>query len=547
MKKSRKSFGVVALLLCVVLFAGVFAGCDLQREKTMPKQDIVVLYTNDVHCAVDTGIGYAGLAALEAQYRENGAEVILVDCGDAVHGEQIGTLSHGSSIIDIMNYLEYDVATIGNHEFDYGMEQFFALTEQANFPYVACNFRYLESGERVFDPYVMIEAGGVEIAFVGIVTPETLISTVPSTFQDGAGNFLYSFDQTADGTALYQSVQSAVDDARANGADYVVALAHLGLGAKNPAFRSTSVIANTTGIDVVLDGHSHTVVACDRVQNADGEWVLLSQTGTKFESVGMMLLQKNGSISTGVLTEQIEKDADTAAFIQKIQKDFTEKLKQVVAKTHIDLTILDDDTGARRVRNGETNLANLCADAFREVTGADVALINGGAVRDNIDEGDITYEDILKVNPFGNELCVIEVTGQAILDALEFGAYVYPAENGEFMQVSGMTYEIHSAIPSSVVISDDGQFIGVDGEYRVKNVLIDHEPLVLDRLYTLGSHNYLLKDGGGGFTMLQNVTMLQDGIMLDYQSLINYLTETLNGEVGAEYADPHGEGRIIIK
>lgn len=547
MKKPRKSFRVAALLLCIVLFAGVFAGCDLQRKDAMPQQDIVVLYTNDVHCAVDTGIGYAGLAQLEAQYREKGAEVILVDCGDAVQGEPIGTLSNGSSIIDIMNHLEYDVATVGNHEFDYGLEQLFALAEQAEFPYVACNFRYLDSGETVFDPYVMIEAGGVEIAFVGIATPETLTSTAPSTFQDTAGNYLYSFDQTADGSALYQSVQSAVDDARTDGADYVIALAHLGLEAENSAFNSLSVIENTTGIDVVLDGHSHHVVACDRVQNADDEWVLLSQTGTKFASVGMLLIQQDGSISTGVLTEQIEKDGDTEAFIQVIQNAFTEKLQQVVAKTHVELTILDVETGARRVRNGETNLANLCVDAFREVTGADVAMTNGGGVRDNIDEGDITYEDILKVNPFGNAICVVEVTGQNILDALEFGARLYPAENGDFMHVSGMTYEIHSAVPSGVVISDEGQFIGVDGEYRVKNVLIDQEPLQLDRLYTLASHDYFLKEGGGGFTMLQNVTMLQDSIMLDNQSMIDYLTETLNGEVGKEYANPYGEGRIIIK
>lgn len=393
----------------------------------------------------------------------------------------------------------------------------------------------------------MIEAGGINIAFVGIATPETLTSTAPANFQDAEGNLRYSFGQKADGTALYQSVQKAVDDAKAQGADYVIALSHLGLEAENPAFNSLSVIANTKGIDVMLDGHSHHAVACDRVQNAEGEWVLLSQTGTKFDSVGMLLIQKDGPISTGLITQQEEKDVEIESLIQTIQTEFSAELQKVVAKTRVDLTIVDIATGERCVRNGETNLANLCVDAYRHVTGADVAITNGGGVRDNISEGEITYEDILKVNPFGNAICMIEVTGQNILDALEFGARIYPAENGDFMHVSGMTYEIHSSIPSGVVASEEGEFIRVDGAYRVQNVMIGQEPLDMQKVYTLSSHDYFLKKGGGGFTMLQNKPMLQDCIMLDNQSLIEYITEVLDGEVGTEYANPYGEGRITIK
>lgn len=544
----NKRLYFVAMILCiVVLFAGIFTGCDLQRGGELPSQDIVVLYTNDVHCAVDTGIGYAGLAALESQYRNAGADVILVDCGDAIQGEPIGTVSKGAYIIDIMNEMNYDVSAVGNHEFDYGSEQFLALAKQTQFPYVACNFRYIDTGDTVFDAYHIIEAGGVQIAFVGIATPETITSSAPAYFQDQAGNTLYFFDQNRDGTALYQSVQDAVDDARKAGADYVVALSHLGIQAENPAFNSTAVIANTTGIDVVLDGHSHSVVACDRVQNAEGEWVLLSQTGTKFDSVGMLLIQEDGSISTGLITEFEEKDAQIHAFIQRIQVEFGSELQRVAAKSKVDLTILDILTGERRVRNGETNMANLCVDAYRLMTGADVAITNGGGVRDNILEGDITYEDILKVHPFGNAICVVEVTGQNILDALEFGARLYPAENGDFLHVSGMTYEIHSGIPSGVRITEDGQFDGIMGAYRVQNVMVGDEPLDVNKTYTLASHDYFLKKGGGGFTMLQNVTMLQDSIMLDNQVLINYITEYLHGEVGKSYANPYGEGRIIIK
>ena len=537
----------IALFCILALLAGLFTGCDLARGVELPEKDIVVLYTNDVHCAVDTGIGYAGLAAMEQAYRDAGADVILADCGDAIQGEPIGTISKGSYIIDIMNEMGYDVAAIGNHEFDYGSERFLELEGLAEFPYVACNFRYIDSGDTVVNAYHIVEAGGVQVAFVGIATPETLIMSAPTNFQDDSGTFLFSFDQQKDGSALYHSVQTAVEDARKNGADYVIALSHLGNMAENPAFSSAAMIANTSGIDVVLDGHSHISEDCERIQNADGEWVLLSQTGTKFESVGMLLIEQNGSISTGLITDFAEKDAQTDSFIKQIQSQFAEELKTVIAHTSVELMILDAATGELRVRSGETNIANLCADAYRVVTGSDVAVVNGGGVRDNIAEGDITYEDILKVHPFGNAICVVEVNGQDLLDALEFGARLYPVENGDFMQVSGITYEIVTSVPSSATISEDGQFAGITGEYRVQNVKIGETPLDLEKTYTLASHDYFLKNGGGGFTMLMHKPMLQDSVMLDNQILMTYITEYLNGEIGRAYANPYGDGRIIIK
>lgn len=543
--QSRQIRNIIILMCMLLLFIGVLAGCDV-RESALPEKDIMILYTNDVHCAVDNAIGYTGVAALKQTYQENGADVLLVDCGDAIQGAPIGTISKGAYIIDIMNEMGYDVATLGNHEFDYGSERLLTLAEQAEFPYVACNFRDVKTGNTVFDAYKLVDAGGVQIAFIGIVTPEAILSSAPAYFQDETGSYIYSFDQKSDGSELYDSVQKAVDHAREDGADYVIALSHLGVASTNSAFDSTTIIANTTGIDVVLDGHSHSAIACERVKNAADEWVLLSQTGSKLESVGMLLIQQDGSISTGLITDQEEKDADIASYIAQIQSEFADEMQTVVARTNIDLTILNVDTGERRVRNGETNLADLCADAYRLMSGADIGMINGGGVRDNISEGEITYEDILKVQPFGNAICVVEISGQDILDALEFGARMYPAENGGFLQVSGMRYEIDSSIPSSVTTTEDGLFDCVEGAYRVKNVMIGGNPLNLDQVYTLATHDYFLKKGGDGFTMLQHNTMLQDCIMLDNQIVINYITEYLNGEIGRAYANPYGEGRIVV-
>jgi len=508
-------------------------------------KNVIILYTNDVHCGVDDAIGYAGLAALKAEMASDGSYVTLVDCGDAIQGAPVGTLSKGSYIIDMMNQLGYDVAVPGNHEFDYGMERFLELAGTADFPYVSCNFTDLATGKTVLDPYVIKEYNGMKIAFVGISTPKTITSSTPAYFQDGSGNYIYGFLQDETGEGVYAVVQAAVDAARAEGAKYVVALGHLGITYDCSPWTSGEVIENTTGIDVFLDAHSHSVIDCERVRNKDGNWVLLSSTGTKLNAVGMLLIQPNGGISTGLITDYAEKDTAMTAFIDGIKAQYDALLNEVVASSEVDLVIYEPGTDVRIVRNAETNLGDLCADAYRALSGADIALVNGGGVRAEIKAGDITYGDILNVHPFGNEMCMIEVTGQQILDALEMGARSVPSENGGFLQVSGLTYEIHTYIPSSVTLDDNGMFVSVDGEYRVKNVMIGDQPLDLAKAYTLASHNYMLLNAGDGYSMFAGCALLLDKIMIDNQVLINYIVNNLGGVVGADYADPYGQGRIV--
>lgn len=510
-------------------------------------KDLAILYTNDVHCAVDSGIGYAGVAALKKQLLDDGCYVALVDAGDAVQGDAIGTLSKGSYIIDIMNEVGYDVATVGNHEFDYGMDRFFELRDMADFPYVSANFVDLTTGETVLDPYAMLTFNGVNVAFVGVSTPMTITTSTPAYFQDANGNFIYGFSQANGADAFYAVIQTAVDGAIADGADYVIALSHLGIDASTSPYTSSELIENTNGIDIVIDGHSHSTIECERVKNKDGDRVLLTQTGSKLEAVGMAYITKDGSVSTGLISDYSEKDADTEAYIAQIQSQFEELLNEVVARTDVDLVIYEPgtDPAVRIVRNSETNLGDLCADAYRYISGADVAFVNGGGVRTNIDMGDITYGEIIKVHPFGNMLCMVEATGQEILDALEMGARAVPEESGGFLQVSGLTYEIHTYVPSSVTLDENGLFVSVDGEYRVKNVTIGGEPIDLTKTYTLACHDYLLKNAGDGYTMFQDNNFLLDSIMLDNQVLINYIVDGLGGVVGEDYADPHGQGRII--
>ena len=545
---------ILGLILALLMLVGGVA-CAESAQPALEK-DVVVLFTSDVHCGIDQGFGYAGLVAIRSSMEAAGNHVLLVDNGDSIQGEPIGTMTTGEALIELMNTVGYDIAVPGNHEFDYGMERFLELTGKASFPYISANFN--KNGELVFAPYVIKEFDGVKIAFVGVTTPKTITSSTPKYFQDEEGNFIYGFMQDETGEKLYAAVQSAVDAARAEGAAYVVVLGHLGNEDSCSPWTYADVIANTTGIDALLDGHSHDT---DQVEmlNKDGETVLRSACGTKMAGVGCLRIGKDGKLSTDLFLWNnsvaapellgIRNDVYTA--VKTAQDALKEKLSEVVARTAVELTIndpvatKDDGSPIRIVRRAETNLGDLCADAYRDQSGAQIAFVNGGGVRVSIKEGDITLNDILKVHPFGNAMCVIEATGAQILDALEWGARAVPSENGGFLQVSGLTYEIHTYIESSAKADENTMFAGVEGEYRVKNVMVGGEPLDPEKTYTLASHNYMLKNGGDGYSMFKGCKLLQDEVMLDNQVLINYITGTLGGVVGEAYADPYGEGRIV--
>ena len=544
-------------LLAVLLIVSMMIAGFALAEEAPAHTPAVILYTNDVHCGIDDAIGYAGLAAYRAAYEKAGYDVLLADCGDAIQGAAVGTISKGEYIVDIMNEVGYSVATIGNHEFDYGMDQFMALKDKAQYDYVCCNFTDLE-GNAVLTPYVIKELGGWKIAFVGVDTPETFTKSTPTYFQDGEGNYIYSFNGGNGGQDLFDVVQKYVDQAIGEGADIVVALCHLGTEfiADDKAWTSSDLIANTTGIDAVLDAHSHSTIEGDLVLNKDDEEVLLSSTGTKLEALGALTITEDDEgaivLETGLHTESLFQDDAMTAYVDGIKSQYTELLSQVVAHTDVDL-IVDDLTAVdaegkpiRIIRAQETNLGDLCADAYRYISGAQIGLVNGGGIRKTIPAGDITYEQIIAVHPFGNMLTVVEATGQQVLDALEMSAAKLPAENGGFLHVSGLTFEINMAVESPVVVDENGEFVEVNGERRVQNVLVDGAPIDPAAIYTVASHNYMLKDGGDGMNMFQGDTILQDEVMLDNQVLINYIAEGLAGNVGEDYAEPYGQGRITI-
>ena len=559
MKKIMSILLALALLLSCTAFADETAAPRLTK-------DVVILFTSDIHSGIDQGFTFVGLKGVKDQMaRKN--HVVLVDNGDAIQGGVVGAVTKGEVIINLMNAVGYDVAVPGNHEFDYGMERFMELTTQkAQFPYVCANFTH--NGELVFPPYVIKEFDGVKVAFVGIATPQTLTSSVPTNFQDENGNYVYGFCEDTTGEKLHAAVQKAVDDARAEGAQYVIALAHLGLAEASAPWTSAELVANTTGIDALLDGHSHSVYSQDdrlqtefgttlsvgEMKNKNGETVVMAGCGTKMEAIGYCRIAADGTVSTGLYQWNFDENAvdflgltnDMTAVMSEQTDAVYERLSQVVAHTDVDLVINDPETGARVIRNTETNLGDLITDACRDATGADVAMVNGGAIRAGLPAGDITMGQIQSCRPFGKYLCMVEATGQQILDALEWTSRDVPDENGGFLQVSGLTYEIHTYIKSSAIGDEKGNFVGVNGEYRVKNVMIGDEPLDVNKTYTVASDSFLLKSGGDGTNCFIHDPVLLDEIKLDFQTVIDYITDTLGGSVGEEYADIWGEGRIVI-
>lgn len=555
--KRRTGKIILAILAAgMVVVLAFFLIKFLSREQ----KDIVILYTNDVHCGIEENIGYAGLVSYKESVQESTPYVTLVDCGDAVQGEFIGLTSEGSYIVDIMNEAGYDFAVLGNHEFDYGMERLGQLIKLSDAKYLGCNIQYTGQNENKLQdikPYDIVKYGKTKVAFIGVTTPESTSSSTPTYFMED-GEYVYGFCSGDNGNALYECVQNYVDECRQQGADYVIVLAHLGDGEEYAPYSSNDLIKATEGIDVVLDGHAHSVIAAQIEKNRNGEEVLLSSTGTKFANIGRLTITADGKISTELISDYTEKDERIQTYIDVIQATYEEDLKEVVANSEVVLSGFSGE-GIRLVRNRETTIGNFCADAYRYVAKSDIALVNGGGIRADLPIGDITYEDLFEVHPFGNTLCMVEATGQEILDCLEMCyRMVLPdvsdgenaiGEDGGFQQVSGIKFWVDTSIESSVVVDENELFVSVDGERRVKDVLVlndngEYEPLDVNAVYTVASHNYLLKESGSGCPMFTDNVFLIDEGMLDYQVLITYMQEGLNGKIDTRYEKT--EGRIQV-
>ena len=546
------------------------------------KADVTILYTNDVHTYIDNKSPkptYAAIAALKKSIEDTGRDVLLVDAGDHIQGTAYGSMDDGATIIELMNEAGYDLATPGNHEFDYGMARAKAVIQEADFPYVSCNWVDLRTGFNVLPSVKFFFVGGRKIAFVGVTTPETFTKSTPAYFMnDAQTKYIYDILGGEDGQKLYDAVQKAIDKAEFWGADTIIGLSHLGVDPSSSPWTSEEVIAHTHGFTAFIDGHSHTVMANKQVTDASGKAVTLTQTGSYFKNIGKMTVGADGTITTELINTYEGLDAAVAATASNWISAVDDMLGEEIAVGDTKFYINDPATGKRRIRSGETNLGDFVADGiytyFNEIEElhCDIAIMNGGGIRTDVEAGPWSFKTCKTVSPFGNVACLMSVTGQQIQDALEFGARFAGAEgkeNGGFLQVAGARYTIHPMIPNTVQTNDKNVWTGSAATPRVSNVEIydkttgTYKPLDPNATYALAGMNYTLRNLGDGFAMFDGATLIKDYVSEDYLVMSSYAA--MFGGVDANglphlasanspladypgyllnYEDPYGAGRI---
>ncbi len=560
-------------------------------------EEIKILYTNDIHGYIANQkedenkntiplLRLNNLAAYKKKLINENKNVLLFDAGDEIQGSVYGSLDKGVEMIKILNKVGYDLAVPGNHDFDFGMDGFNRIVKDANYPFISCNFRSLENNKNIFDSSKIFNIGGKKIGVVGVCTPESITASTPKFFQNDKGEYIYTFDGIKDRNDLYNSVQKAINEIR-NDVDYLIILGHLGVGidAEKAGIRSIDVINNTTGIDAFIDGHSHTVVENKIVKTKDNKDCILTQTGCYLDEIGEMTINKDG-ISTRLINDLSSySDNDVKTMEDSLIQSINNKLNDKIAKLEKPLLVTSSDNLKQRlVRARETNLGDFTSDSvywylnMEKELNCDIALTNGGGIRANLLAGDITYLDAKTVEPYGNQVCLIKTKGINIKNALEMGVTVLekwdaewntPAENGGFLQVSGIKFEIDCSVKSSVKTDDHGMFLSVDGDYRVKNVMVynkstkAYENLDLNKEYYVGGINYILRNNGNGLSMFNDSENVVDYVGEDYMILANYMAsfKSSKGDVVVnnlnsplkkyenyllDYENPTGSSRIKI-
>ena len=539
---------VLALLLSVVMTLTLLVSSAWADEPKPLDGKTVILHTNDVHGSIEL---YAKVAAMKGDYEAQGAQVILADAGDYSQGTVYVSVNKGKDAVTMMNAAGYDVATIGNHEFDYGYAQLKSNLDSAAFKVVCANV--LQDGSPVFDAYTMINKGGVQVAFVGLETPEAQTKANPALIQ--GLTFLA-------GDEMYAAVQTQVDAARTDGADIVIVLTHLGVDSSSEPNTSYDLYEKVTGIDFIIDGHSHTVMT----KGPEGEPI--QSTGTALNNIGVITIDNaTKKIESNELipiwhTEEVDGDNVTVydytksdetvanaakAIIDPIDADYDQKF----AESAVDL----NGAKAPGNRTEETNLGDLITDAMMwaiktKAPGVDmnnaVAIANGGGIRAPIAKGDITKKAVNTVLPFGNTLAVVYVKGSELLEALEVSTYCTPKSLGGFPQFAGMEVELNTACEydANDTTYPGSTYFGPKSINRITIKTVNGKAFDKDATYAVITNNFLAAGGDTYYAFAAAQTQFDTGLPLD-EILMEYITVELNGVVTDKYAAPQGRLTIV--
>ena len=549
---------LVLITIGITIFPLFFSEDDNQAPNS--DDDLIILHVNDVHCGINDKIGYDGLVLYRDELKKKYKYVITVDVGDHIQGGSLASISEGSAIIEIMNKVGFDVAILGNHEFDYGIEQLTNLEKNLTSKYICANFVYRKDKNNIFEPYKIINAGNKKIAFLSVLTPLTFSKTYLSTIKDSEGNPLYDFLTGNNMQDLYDTIQNYINNIRAKKeADYIILLTHIGM--KIEKYKSEELLSKLYGVDAVLDGHSHQIYNTTSPDKNKKD-ISISQTGTKLESIGKLILKKDGSIITEIISEVPEPtdktnsvkinrggkerwvDKNIVDFLESIWDKYRSELNLIFGFCDYDLIIIDEDTESNYCRYKECTLGNLITDAIKNAGNGEISILNGGAIRNNMYKGNITSAQIMEILPWFNNIVQKRITGQCILDALEFGISQLPNMSGVFPQISGITFDVDISFDSTVKIDELGMFINVTGKRRVSNVKINGVDLELDKFYNASLIEYI-SNGGDGYSMFSKFDIYNESLITDTDSLIHFIQYNLNGEIPLQYKDIQGRINII--
>ena len=530
---------------------------ELKEEKEL-SDDIIILHTNDVHCGVLDSIGYDGLMLYKKDLQKQYKHVLTVDVGDHIQGGPLGLLSKGLDIIKIMNKIGYDVSIIGNHEFDYGIDQLKKCNESLNCGYISGNFLYRKNRTLIYPPYKLIQLDDIKIAFIGITTPQTLSKTILHTIIDEEGEMVYDFLTKNDGQELYEIIQKYINEVKDKGAKYVIILSHLGIeGDALEKYTSSGLLSHLIGVDAILDGHTHRIYN-KTSKDKNGNDILLSQTGTKLTNLGVLKIKKNGEIISEMLSQiptpkfiKVKPvyrdrklrlvDPEMNNFINNIESSHFSELNKKIGYVNFDLLINSDEQSSR---SGENPLCDLIADSIRYYGKGDITMINAGSIRNDLKKGDITFQNILEVLPFSAYIITKEVKGEDILNALEFGMKDLPEKTSRFPQVSGISFKVNTKIKSTVIVDEEEMFVKVSGKRRVYDVIVGKDKLDINKIYLIAFDNYIGK-GGDGFSMFINYEEKLNLGKTDNELFMMYIRDVLNGVIPDEYKKT--QQRIIIE